>query len=137
MRLDLSSFENALDTLLEALNAHEEEPENRFIRDACIQRFEYSYELAYKFLRRYLEEAEPIPADVSDLDFSGLIRLGFKRGILAAEWVEWKEFRNSRNITSHAYDEQKADAVLKEIPNFYVEARFLLRQIKKRQNKNK
>jgi len=30
------------------------QPKNEFVRDAVIQRFEYTYELCWKMLRRYL-----------------------------------------------------------------------------------
>ncbi|HTQ70048.1 MAG TPA: nucleotidyltransferase substrate binding protein, partial [Acidocella sp.] len=55
--IDLSSLNRALATLDEALAAHARVPEDKLIRDACIQRFEYSYELSHKMLRRYLEAA--------------------------------------------------------------------------------
>jgi hypothetical protein len=40
--LDLSSLEKTLATLKEATLAFDQAPSNLFIRDACIQRFEYS-----------------------------------------------------------------------------------------------
>ncbi|HLN23963.1 MAG TPA: nucleotidyltransferase substrate binding protein [Patescibacteria group bacterium] len=133
MNLDLSSLQKALATLDEALQAQAVSPENKFIRDACIQRFEYCYEPGHKMLRRYLEESEPTPRDIGDLSFPNLIRLGYERGLLGSEWVEWKGFRDACNITSHAYDERKANDVLAVIPAFFTEAKYLLAQIEKRQ----
>jgi nucleotidyltransferase substrate binding protein (TIGR01987 family) len=133
MTLDLTSFQNALATLQEGLDAHQSKPEDKFIRDACIQRFEYCYEITHKMLRRYLEITEPSASEISDLEFPNLIRLGFERGLLASEWVEWKTFRNSRNITSHAYDKEKAEVVFQSLPTFLTEAKFLLAKIEERQ----
>jgi nucleotidyltransferase substrate binding protein (TIGR01987 family) len=131
--LDISSLTKALATLEEAINAYQKTPENGFIRDACIQRFEYSYELSYKMLRRYLEMTESTTAIIDDLSFPSLIRLGFERGLLASEWVVWKSFREARNITAHTYDEKKAMDVFLILPSFLKEAYLLLNELQNRQ----
>lgn len=131
--LDITSFEKALTTLAQALNAYKDAPTNDYIRDACIQRFEYCYELSHKMLKRYLEMTEPTTAVIDDMSFASLIRLGYERGLLSAEWSIWKGFRQARNMTSHTYDEHKASDVYQIIPSFLIEASFLLQEIKKRQ----
>ncbi len=55
IRLELSSLAKAQARLAEALQALAAEPDNTLYRDATIQRFEFTYELAHKLLRRYLE----------------------------------------------------------------------------------
>jgi nucleotidyltransferase substrate binding protein (TIGR01987 family) len=125
--IDISSLKHALATLDEALAARVQAPEDKFIRDACIQRFEYSYKLAHKMLRRFLEAAEP--AGVRELSFPNLIRLGYQRGLLAQSWDVWMEFREARNATSHTYDEAKAAGVVAKIPAFAAAARFMATQI--------
>jgi nucleotidyltransferase substrate binding protein (TIGR01987 family) len=125
--IDISSLRQAIARLDEALAARAGAPEDKFIRDACIQRFEYSYELAHKMLRRFLEAAEP--GGVRELSFPNLIRLGFERGLLAQSWDVWMGFREARNATSHTYDEAKAAGVMEKIPAFAVAARFLATQI--------
>ncbi len=129
--IDLSTLHRALATLDEALAAHACAPEDKLIRDACIQRFEYSYELSHKMLRRYLEANEP--GGVSELSFPKLIRLGYARGLLAESWDMWADFRDARNATSHAYDEGKAREVAAKIPAFAQEARFLAKRIEMQQ----
>jgi nucleotidyltransferase substrate binding protein (TIGR01987 family) len=129
--IDVSSLSKALATLDTGLAALAKAPDDKFIRDACIQRFEYSYELCHKMLRRYLEASEPVATD--QLSFPALIRLGFERGLLAKSWDVWADFRTARNNTSHAYDEAKASAVLKILPDFTREAHFLLAAITSRQ----
>jgi nucleotidyltransferase substrate binding protein (TIGR01987 family) len=129
--IDISSLRRALATLDEALVAHANAPDDKFIRDACIQRFEYSYELAHKMLRRYLVAAEP--AGVHEMSFPNLIRLGYERGLLAQSWDVWIKFREARNATSHAYDEAKANSVVEKTPEFATAARYLAEQIEARQ----
>jgi nucleotidyltransferase substrate binding protein (TIGR01987 family) len=131
--LDLSSLEKALGTLEEATLAFDEAPNDLFIRDACIQRFEYSYELAHKMLRRYLALTEPNPADIDAMSFPDMIRLGFARGLLAEEWAAWRRYREARNKTSHAYDRSKAEEVVKMIPGFLASALRMLQELKRRQ----
>ncbi len=129
--IDITSLRRVLATLDEALAARALAPKDKLIRDACIQRFEYSYELAHKMLRRYLAASEP--AGIQELSFPDLIRLGYERGLLAQSWDVWKAFRDARNATSHAYDEAKANSVVEKTPEFATAARFLAEQIEARQ----
>ncbi len=129
--IDTSSLSRALATLDEALDARTNAPEDKLIRDACIQRFEYTYELAYRTLRRYLEETEQ--NGVSDLSFPKLVRLGYDRGLLFESWDVWSKFRDARNITSHTYNEEKALLVTDKIPFFADSVRFLVAQIERQQ----
>ena len=62
--LDITSFEKALITLGEALEEHKKARTNALIRDACIQRFEYSYELSHKMLKRHLEATSANAAEI-------------------------------------------------------------------------
>lgn len=55
MKLDFSSYEKAIHSLQRVLDRSRSVPEDEDIRDACIQRFEYTYELAFKMLKRQLE----------------------------------------------------------------------------------
>lgn len=68
--LDLSSFKKAIQTLEEGINVfknYKGEENILLIRDAFIQRFEYTYEISYKMLRRYLGLTEA--SVVNELSF--------------------------------------------------------------------
>ncbi len=132
MKLDLSSFHQALASLDEALQEWARAPSS-FVKDSCIQRFEYSYELAWKMLRRQLALMAPTPIEVDQLSFQDLIRLGAERGLLMSSWDRWALYRDARNATSHAYNQQKADEVFAHIAGFSEEARFLLMRLTERQ----
>jgi nucleotidyltransferase substrate binding protein (TIGR01987 family) len=131
MKLELSSFENALASLNEAL-AEYDRTQSLFVKDSCIQRFEYTYELAHKMLKRQLEDMSANPAEIDQMGFADLIREGAERGLLANSWDRWKLYRDARNATSHAYNEKKADEVFIRIPDFRDEARFLLERLHER-----
>ena len=129
MPLDLSSFTKALASLQKAYDAKCKDPKNEFLLDTCIQRFEYSYELSHKMLKRYLELTEPTSIVIDEMSFPDLIRTGYERGLLLHSWDIWLEYRNARNMTSHTYDEKKAMAVFNIIDRFSKDASHLLHKL--------
>lgn len=100
-------------------------------RASSIHAFEYTYELAVKMLKRHLVATEA-STDVDGLSFNDLIRLGYKRALLAQELRMWQGFRENRNRTSHTYDESKADDVFRAIPPFLTEVRTLAARLRDR-----
>jgi phosphoserine phosphatase len=48
--------------------------------------------------------------------------------------LDWKEYREERGATSHAYDEDKAQEVFESIPAFLEEAKYLLAKLQERNN---
>lgn len=132
--LDFTSFENALQRFSEALQAYNSAPQNTLYRDACIQRFEFSYELSHKMLKRYLEMTSTNPKEIDSLAFQDLIRSGNEQGLLRHDWKRWKEYRHARSITSHTYDENKAMEIVAILPDFLLEAQALLKALKERNN---
>src|SRR5579872_7116999 len=131
-QLDLSSLEKAIASLSEAVTAYQQQESNNFIRDAAIQRFEYSYELSHKMLKRYLEMTEPSAELIDQMPFQDLIRTASERNLLLNGWDIWKEYRHARNATSHTYNEKKAQEVYAIIPLFLKEANDLLIELKNR-----
>ena len=132
--LDLSSLSRATQRLTEGLDRYRQDTSDTQIRDGLIQRFEFTYEISHKMLKRYLEAISPSPGSVDAMAFSDLIRTGSEQGLLLSDWSRWRVFREMRARTSHTYDEQVALAVVAEIPSFLEEAIFLCRQIQSRLN---
>lgn len=131
-KLDLTSLQKALVSLEEAVVASQQELNNKFIRDASIQRFEYSYELTHKMLKRYLEMTEPNAEEIDQMGFPNLIRTASERGLMLNGWDVWKTYRDARNITSHTYDEKKALYVCSIIPSFLEDAKHVFVNLQKR-----
>ena len=130
--LDLSSFEKAHATLVDVLAVDSTDPVVQILwRDAMIQRFEYTYEIACKMLRRHLESANHSSANIDELPFRDLIRVGAEAGLIRSP-EKWFQFREMRNITSHAYDESKAIRICAIIPEFAEESGALLLSLKER-----
>ncbi|HEX7634242.1 MAG TPA: HI0074 family nucleotidyltransferase substrate-binding subunit [Noviherbaspirillum sp.] len=130
--LDLTSFEKALLRLEEALRAYEGAPNNTLYRDATIHRFEFTYEVAHKMLKRYLEMTVPNPAAIDEMAFADMIRTGSEQGLLRSGWDKWKDYRKARGATSHTYDEAKAIEIAAIIPDFLSEAQSLFAVLRKR-----
>lgn len=131
MILDFSSYEKALISLQRVLNRSRTVPGDEDIRDACIQRFEYTYELAFKMLKRQLEQELPSSEELDQLPYREMIRVGAERGLIAVP-ERWFDYRAKRNITSHTYDEEKAREVFAILSDFAADADDLLARLKTR-----
>lgn len=130
--LDLTSFRTALASLQRALTrSHAAGQQDEELRDACIQRFEYTFELSWKMLKRRLELDLPDGHSVDAMSFRELMRSGGERGLLQ-DVDTWMVFRDKRNITSHTYDAAKAADVAAVIPAFAQHAQALLDQLQTR-----
>jgi len=127
--LDLTAFKNAVSTLNEALNEYEKDKTNSFVRDSCIQRFEYCFDMSKKILIRYLKSISDDPMEIDREKISNIIRQAYKLGVVKHSWDEWDIYRENRNNTSHGYNENIAIQIVEELPKFYNEIVFLLEKI--------
>jgi nucleotidyltransferase substrate binding protein (TIGR01987 family) len=104
---------------LETLESILEEPESDIVRDATIQRFEYTFEAGWKALKAYLSEREGIICNSPKACF----RAAFRVGLLGEGGVEAAlKMTDERNMTSHTYIEAVARRVYERTPDF---ARFM------------
>ncbi len=106
-----NSFSKAVDRLEESLKR---DISDELVIDAVIQRFEFTYELAWKLLKLHLS-------------FNGIAEVrspretfkeSFASGIIK-EGNVWIEMLDDRNITSHTYDEEEAQKIYEKIKNKY------------------
>jgi len=82
LRLRLS---RRVQRLREGLARYEREPKDEQICDGLIQRFEFTYELTHKMLRRYLRESAPSPEEIERMPFADLVRTGNAQGLLRGD----------------------------------------------------
>ena len=127
--IDFSPLQRALRQLETGLAEARANPDSELMRDGVIQRFEYSYELCHKMLRRHLADTEPSRDVVESMTFPDLIRTGWERELLAHSWDRWRDYRTFRGTTSHACDSVKAQSVFDAIPEFLAEANHLLERL--------
>ncbi len=81
------------------------------VRDSAIQRFEFTFDLAWKSLKLYLEEVERLECRSP----KGCLRLAFSVGLIDND-PYWLQICDYRNLTSQTYDEELADKIYEELP---------------------
>jgi len=123
--LDLTPLQKALDSLLFAIERTEREKPDDMLRDSVIQRFEYTYELCWKMLKRRLEMDVPSPELIDAMSFRAMIREGAERGMID-DPVAWFDYRQKRNLTTHTYNEAVAKDVYQATLAFANDAQQLL-----------
>ena len=129
--LDLTALENSLKRLGEVMERYRKDTSDDAIRDSVIQRFEFTYSITLKILRKYFLERAFIVEDVNQMSFNDMIRTANQMQLLKSNLEVWSKFREMRNMTSHTYDENIALKVVSIIPDFYTEIDFLLNKLKK------
>lgn len=102
---------HALSTLTDILK----EPTGTIVRDASIQRFEYTFETVWKLLKLHLFVHHGIDAGSPKACF----REAFKVGILTEEQAGLAMMMtDDRNLTSHTYIEAVADLVYSRLSGY-------------------
>lgn len=132
MPLDIAPLVNAIDRLREGLARHVGEPADDQLRDGLIQRFEFTYELCHRTLRRFIRQTAASPEEVDQMAFQDLIRTANRQGLLLSDWPAWHRYRDARARTSHAYQASIARDVAASIPGFLAEAEYLRDALRKR-----
>ena len=96
---NLENFGRALSQLEKALA----EVDTPIVRDATIQRFEFTYKLCWKTLKGFLEDVHGVRAVSPRLVF----KESFALDLIDDEEI-FLEMIESRNILSHTYSEEQA-----------------------------
>lgn len=116
--LDFTAIENFLQRLGEVVEIYKKNPQDTIVRDSLIQRFEFTYSITLKTLRKYFIERAFIVDDVNKLSFNEMVRTAMQLNLLKSDLAKWTEFREMRNLTSHTYDENVALKVSGIVPDF-------------------
>jgi nucleotidyltransferase substrate binding protein (TIGR01987 family) len=106
-----------LGKLEEGIGSLLEESINDLEKEGIIQRFEYTYELAWKTLQDLLKYK-------GYQDISGpnpTLEQAFQDGYIA-DGQTWKQMKKSRDLSTHTYNEETADSIYKRIKDVYFEA---------------
>lgn len=125
LKAKIDNFYNALQRLKEAISELEKSNANDVVRDGVIQRFEFTYELAWKTTKEYLEDL-----GITDRNSpKAVIKEAFAQKLIINEEV-WLLMLKDRNMTSHIYKEEMAQEIADRIKKLYVkEMEDLLIQI--------
>ena len=111
----LQNLQRAIERLREAVSAVQASDPNSILQDGLIQRFEFTYELAWKSAKAKLEEQGVTETNSPKSVFRELYQL---------KWIDdeqiWLELIKDRNLTSHVYDEQVAEEIASRVMNKYL-----------------
>ena len=124
-KIDFKSLEDALITFEEAIASN---PTSQLEKDGTIQRFEYTFELCWKSIRKLLLELGRQEVSSSP---KPLFRDAHQEGLLS-ELDIWFKYIDARNRTSHTYNKKTAEQVYNEIKGFSKDARELLGKLNDR-----
>ena len=138
MSLELDSLRQAVASLERALKTIESAESDDAMSDevkellhaGVIQNFEFTYELCWKFMKRWLE-INIGGADVDGVTRRELFRRASENGLIS-DVDRWMEYHHARNITSHTYDQNTAEEVFEAAAGFSPDAKAFLEIIEKK-----
>lgn len=130
--LDLTSLKKAYSSLIEVIELYNADKTNAITRDSMIQRFEYTYSLALKMIKRYFKNSAFIFDNLDSISFNEMIRQANKMDLLLSNLEKWDIYRQKRNLTSHTYDEKTALEVVSVIEDFSKEIDYLIQKLEEK-----
>lgn len=120
----LSNYQKALRKFVKAVNVVAEDTSGgsatinpsiiEILKEGLIQRFEYTHQLAWNVMKDYAEYQ-------GNNEISGsrdATREAFKMGLIS-DAEGWMDMIKSRNETSHTYNEDTANSIIKKIISHY------------------
>jgi nucleotidyltransferase substrate binding protein (TIGR01987 family) len=138
MALDLSSLKKALISLNNAIQVatadqmtKRSEKEQEVIKAGVIQNFEFTYELCWKFIQRWLRENRTAEEADYPRTRKELFRMAAREGIIP-DPLPWFEYSDVRNMVAHTYNQENAEKVFQTAIKFMKDAEYLLRQLEER-----
>lgn len=108
-------FETLGDALnrLEEVITHQDIDKVDYLQDASIQRFEFSIELYWKVLRKFLSYEH-----IEALTPREVLKNSYQYGLIDDEQI-WISMLNDRNKTSHVYKKEDAHRIFEHIKTYF------------------
>ena len=137
MSIDTTFLRRCIASLERAVEGIErQEPRDDVMYDiyraACVKEFELVLEQSGKLLRKRLAVWFASNRQADRLHFKDLFRHAARHDLMAPDAVErWLRYRDNRNFTAHDYGEDFAEATLKLLPDFIVDAKTLADMIER------
>jgi nucleotidyltransferase substrate binding protein (TIGR01987 family) len=102
-----SNYRKALSRLTEAVELSRERDLSDLEQQGLIQAFEFTYELAWKTLKDIIIEGRVFERSPGP---NVIIPIALEEGLIHGE-DEWEEMMKARILTTHAYEEEMANAM--------------------------
>lgn len=120
-RAKFNNFQNAMSWLNEGFNVYDG---NDLARDGIIQRFEFTFELAWKTLKAIFEDEGLLGLNSPKT----VLREALSAGLISDD-ESWLDMLNDRNSTVHIYNERLSLDIYQRIRDRYV---FALEELVKK-----
>lgn len=134
MALDLSSLRKAIGSLERSIRVASSTIEEKadtdleqVIQAGVVQNFEFTYELCWKFMKRWLE-ANGGGESIDGMTTKELFRMAAER-LLIKNVEAWFDYQKARNKTTHTYDKKTAADVFAAAVRFAGDAKYLLKAL--------
>ena len=115
IKLKQEQTQRALTRLEELVSKYSDNQSDVILRDALIQRFEYSTEAFWKYLKAYLQNEHNLSANSP----REVIRTGLSAKLYSEKTSqELLQMLDDRNLTSHTYVEKLAESIGHRIPDY-------------------
>jgi len=115
LQIKQEQTQRALASLDELVSKYLGNQSDVILRDALIQRFEYSTEAFWKYLKAYLQTEHNLSANSP----REVIRTGLTAKLYSEKMSqELLLMLDDRNLTSHTYVEQLAESIAGRIPSY-------------------
>ncbi|MBN1962064.1 MAG: nucleotidyltransferase substrate binding protein [Deltaproteobacteria bacterium] len=128
LRRAIESFANALSVLASADSMSWNTSQIEVLRAGVIQNFEFTYELSWKFIQRWLTRNLG-RTETEGISRRHLFRLAAQHRLIN-DVDTWMDYHQARNETVHTYDSFVAQAVIDTAKEFINDVRLLLERIK-------
>ena len=133
--LDLNALQNAIHVFTRTCHASQDNliisalsvELQDAVKAGVIQNFEFTYELCWKFMKRWLEKNYG-SSYIDGVTRRELFRLAAESKLINSV-DEWMLYHQARNQTSHTYDEAVASEVYRNSLDFLSVAQQLLQQL--------
>ena len=126
--LNLEPLEKAIGQLKSGIKQSQADPDNELLRDGVIQRFEYTMDLSWKTIQRYLKHIAQVDESAIRTKKDLFREAGRLRIITNVE--AWFGYHEARNETAHTYDPQIAQSVFEQAALFLPDAINLLEALR-------
>ena len=127
IELDIEALRKAKVSLEKAynvfINGDNDEDILAIYADSCIKRYEYTFETAWKTMKKYFKLQYGKKEE--DLTMNNIFRFMEAYGF-AKDWTNWRDYYTKRNSTTHEDNIEKSRNLLEIIPEFIKSVDFLL-----------
>lgn len=134
MALDLTSLKDAVSLFQEALrytNGIKDKNSSHFrvLRAGVIQNFEFTFELCWKYMKRWISN-NPNIKSLDIVTTKDIFRMSSIYKLIDNP-TDWFKFHDARNISSHTYNEGKAERVYNVAVEFLPSAETFLENLER------